>query len=320
MTGSIIIFGGSGFIGSHLIEYLVSNGEADIISVDIKRPRKCVAGVEYISADVRDLSEFSVSGAVKRIYNLAAIHTTPGHPSHEYYETNVGGALQIVEFAKKHDVDEIIFTSSISVYGPGEATKAETSDLKPVSAYGYSKMLAEHVHGNWAREKADRRLTTVRPAVVFGPGEGGNFTRLASLLRRGVFVYPGRRDTIKACIYVEDLLHAIEFARRSDPAVKVFNGAYARQYTLEDIVGTFVRNYFQSVKTYTIPKSFVLLVASVLKATGGAKMGVHPDRVLKLVHSTDVRPGWLLSNGWNFSQGLDDALSKWAAATNRRFD
>jgi nucleoside-diphosphate-sugar epimerase len=320
MTKSIVIFGGSGFIGSHLIDSIVSNGSSDIVSIDIKPPRRRLKEVKYIQADVRSLQELEFEGGIDRIYNLAAVHTTPGHPSHEYYETNIGGALQVVEFAKRHDVREIIFTSSISVYGPGEATKAETSELKPTSAYGYSKMLAEQVHNNWARENADRRLTIVRPAVVFGPGEGGNFTRLATLLRRGVFVYPGRRDTIKACIYVEDLLQAIEFARYSGPAVKTFNGSYARKYTLEDIVTTFIKNHFQSVKTYTIPKAFVLFVASVLKAMGGAKIGVHPDRVLKLVHSTDVKPDWLLSNGWNFSGGLDDALSRWAAATNKRFD
>ncbi|UJL44073.1 NAD(P)-dependent oxidoreductase [Shewanella vesiculosa] len=119
---NIVIFGGSGFIGTHLIDSLFATA-SKIISIDIKQPTKRVKNVEYIQADVRDLSTLELFEGIDIIYNFAAIHTTPGHEHHEYYETNIMGAIEICKFATKCNIKEIVFTSSISVYGPGEDKK-----------------------------------------------------------------------------------------------------------------------------------------------------------------------------------------------------
>src|SRR5690606_6148915 len=132
------------------------------------------------------------------IYNFAAVHTTPGHEDWEYYWTNVRGAIEVCRFAERVGASRLFFTSTMSVYGPQEEPVDEDTVPRPVNAYGKSKLLAERIHEDWQAARPDRRLVVVRPAVIFGEGEGGNFTRLAGLLRRGLFVYPGRRDTIKA--------------------------------------------------------------------------------------------------------------------------
>src|SRR5690242_9509554 len=131
---SVIVFGGSGFIGSHLIRRLAAEAGNQIISVDLREPTERLSGVDYRIADVRNLRTLDVQSKVDRIYNLAAIHTTPGHPSHEYYETNIAGAAEVTSFATRYNVPEIIFTSSISVYGPSESVKTEDTPLAPVSA------------------------------------------------------------------------------------------------------------------------------------------------------------------------------------------
>src|SRR5260221_12640914 len=138
--GTSVVFGGSGFIGTHLLRTLAASSGDQVISADIRDPKNAVPGVDYRRADVRDLCDFTVSGSISTLYNLAAVHTTPGHPDHEYYETNVLGASEVTAFARRMGVKEIVFTSSISVYGPGEETKSETSPLAPVSPYGRSKM------------------------------------------------------------------------------------------------------------------------------------------------------------------------------------
>ncbi len=320
-SGVTIVFGGAGFIGTHLLRRLQANGEnSRLISVDIKRPARQVDGVEYVQADVRDLSGFEFPDNTSLIYNFAAVHTTPGHPTHEYYETNIAGALEITRLAAQHNVPEIVFTSSISVYGPGEDRKTENSLLTPVSAYGYSKMLAEKVHKNWHGGEDGRKLTIVRPAVVFGAGEGGNFTRLAKLMKKGFFIYPGRKDTIKSCISVHDLLDAIEFARSRNTGFIVFNGAYPERYTLMDIVNTFAIGHFKNVKTVNLPKWVVLGAAKLLRVMDVFKLGVHPERVLKLIRSTDVYPEWLVSQGREYPQGLARALDRWSKETNGRFN
>lgn len=318
-VGAPIVFGGSGFIGTHLLRRLVASGGAQPISVDIRDPKNVVPGVDYRRADVRDLRDFAVPGRISTIYNLAAVHTTPGHPDHEYYETNVLGATEVAAFARRMSVSEIVFTSSISVYGPGEETKSESSPLAPVSPYGRSKMLAESIHRAWLDESADRRLVIVRPAVIFGPGEGGNFTRMAKLLKAGMFVYPGRRNTIKACFYVDDLLDAIMFARQAPDRFVLFNGCYPDRYTLEQIVEAFRARHFPKARTFEIPLGVVMAGAQVLRPMAVMGLGIHPERVMKLVRSTDIVPGWLEMRNASTRGRIAAALDRWAASSNGSF-
>ncbi|WP_351000141.1 NAD(P)-dependent oxidoreductase [Shewanella sp. TB7-MNA-CIBAN-0143] len=314
----VIIFGGSGFIGNHLICSL-DNTVDTIISIDIKPPKNIVKNVEYIQADVRDLASLKVYKNIDVIYNLAAIHTTPGHEHHEYYETNIVGAIEVCKYAKKCNIKEIVFTSSISVYGPGEDQKVETTALKPTSSYGYSKKIAERIHRDWQQFDSNYKLTIVRPAVVFGHGEGGNFTRLATLLSKGWFIYPGRKDTIKACIYVGDLLNAIEFARGAHNDEVTFNGAYHHGYTLEDIINTFTKEHFPKVNTFLVPKFIVLAAAKAFRLFNALNIGIHPDRVMKLVQSTNIYPQWLVDNGKTFDDGLVRALAEWKKDSSGTF-
>ncbi|MFG1374573.1 NAD(P)-dependent oxidoreductase [Xanthobacter oligotrophicus] len=319
MSGKIIVFGGSGFVGTHLIRLLVAQGE-QVVSVDIRPQRETLPQVDYRIGDVRDLSGFEVDGPVATIYNFAAVHTTPGHPFWEYYDTNINGAIEITAWARRYGVNDIVFTSSISVYGPSEETKSEASTPAPQSAYGYSKLMAERVHRIWFDEAPGRRLTVVRPAVVFGRGERGNFTRLARLLQKGFFVYPGRRDTIKACVYVEDLLDSIAFAKNSPEPFKFYNAAYPERYTLEQVVSLFIADHFPNGKTYTIPRGVMMTGASILEKASFLKIGIHPERVMKLVRSTDIFPGWLTSKGYVFPHNLKAGLQRWSDQGNKAFD
>ena len=235
----VIVTGGAGFVGTHLLQRLVKNGAFRVVSIDIRDPGSPVEGVEYVKGDVRDLSKFEIDAPVPTIYNLAAVHKTPGHPQHEYYETNVLGAAEVAAFARRHNVKNIVFTSSISVYGPGEERKAETAALVPETAYGWSKFLAERIHRDWLEEDVSRRLVIVRPGVIFGAGERGNFTRMARLLKHGLFVYPGRQDTVKACIYVEDLLDVFESVLMTSERFVTLNACYPDRYTVKGIVDAF---------------------------------------------------------------------------------
>jgi nucleoside-diphosphate-sugar epimerase len=319
MLKKIVIFGGAGFVGSHLIKNLVNEGKFAVVSVDRRPHAKRLANVDYRTMDVRELSDLQVEGEIACIYNFAAVHTTPGHPTHEYYDTNVKGAVEITRFAERAGVNEIVFTSSISVYGPSEDTKKEDTPPAPESAYGYSKLLAEGIHRAWLERNSEAKLTIVRPAVVFGPGEGGNFARLAALLKKGFFIYPGRKDTIKACIYVEDLLAAIEFARKRGERFSLFNGAYPGRFTLQQIVETMIVHHFPKARTFMVPRSAVTLGAKGLQTVNFLNLGIHPDRVTKLVRSTDVYPAWLENNGFEFPVNLDPVIAKWSLQTNGTF-
>lgn len=314
---TVLVTGSSGFIGTHLVDRLVSSG-AEVVGVDRKPPRKIVARVRYIIGDVKDLASFNMP-KISRVFNLAAIHTTPGHPDAEYYDTNVNGALEVARLAQRDCVQQIIFTSSISVYGPSEERKTEASLPAPVSAYGKSKLMAEKIHEDWLRGDPSRSLIVMRPAVVFGAGEGGNFARMAALMKKGLFIFPGRRDTIKSCIYVEDLIDLMFAASRFNEKHSIINGSYVDCPTLEFIVTELRRKFFPKARLFDVPTGVVMTAAKALSTLDGFGLGVHPERVTKLLKSTYVYPEWSEKYGLASIGGFGVGLDRWADATQNTF-
>jgi nucleoside-diphosphate-sugar epimerase len=278
-------------------------------------PREQIPGVEYVRCDVRDPIAGLPMLAEPEIYNFAAIHTTPGHEDWEYFWTNVLGALHVCNYATAVGCRSLIFTSSISVYGPSETPIDESGPFKPNSAYGRSKWQAEKIHRLWARENSARSIVIVRPAVVFGRGERGNFTRLAKQLKQGTFVYPGRKDTIKSCCYVEDLVDSIGFVRDLQRPETAYNFAYPQRYTTEDICKAFFEVAGYGVPKFVVPLP-LLLVAGLgfeILSAAGLKTSINRARMMKLVNSTNIVPRVLEGLGYHFDTDIESGLRRWFA-------
>ncbi len=319
-----IVFGGAGFIGSHLLKTLAADYPgAELYSVDTAaEARFRVEGVHYVEHDVCEAIPRQLCGTDSAIiFNLAAVHTTPGHEDWEYYHTNVLGACNVCRYASEIGARQIVFTSSISVYGPGEAPKDEDTKITPVSAYGRSKMMAEAIHELWRAERADdRRLTIVRPAVIYGAGERGNFTRLAALLAKGRFVYPGRRDTIKSCGYVKDLVSSMLFMAARPVNKIVYNFCYPERYTSEDICAAFSDAAGYKRPRLVAPIGLMLLGGLAFEVVSrlGIKTKVNRARVKKLYHSTNIVPKRLLEASFRYSYTLRDSLTDWQSTSQNR--
>jgi nucleoside-diphosphate-sugar epimerase len=316
-----LVLGASGFIGTRLVRHLVEQGQP-VRAVDILPPRVVLPGVEYLDLDVRRPLPDAAGQGVSRLYNLAAVHRTPGHPADEYYETNVLGAIHATALADRCGVGTIVFTSSISVYGPCEDTVSESSPLRPASSYGRSKRMAELIHERWLETGEGRRLIVVRPGVVFGPGEVGNYTRLARALRGGYFFFPGRRDTVKSGGYVDELVLTLDFALARNERYVLYNFAYPEISTTEAIVEALGRLIGKRRKPPTLPVTPLLVAASAFEVLNalGVKNTIHRDEVMKLVRSTRISPEWLKSNGYPFTTDLEVALGRWRDETQGRFD
>lgn len=310
-----VIFGGAGFIGRHLAAELISSGYSVLVADT--DPENAPEGAQFASVDVRRPIQLPVAPP-EVVFNLAAVHRTPGHADHEYYDTNVAGALNVTAWAEKVGVRRLSLVSSISVYGPSDELKDEESAPEPRSAYGRSKLLAEQIHEDWAARDGDRQLSVARPAVVFGPGERGNFTRLAGALERRRFVYPGRKDTIKACGYVSDLARALLFAAEQDEPYFLYNYCYPRDYTIEEICET-----FREVAGYPLPRMLPKpVMSSVLKASsvaGGKHSGAMlVARMQKLTASTHIAARALGKAGFEWETDLELGLRRWLEATPDR--
>lgn len=312
--GGVLLIGGSGFIGTRIAARLLISGKKNFVRVvDVKAPPLELGGIDYYRHDVRDPIPLEVGKGVSVIYNLAAVHRTPGHPAHEYYETNVNGALNCTGLAEACGIRRIAFTSSISIYGPTEETLTEESTPAPSSDYGRSKRIAEAIHCRWLEGRQDRRLVIVRPGVIFGPGENGNYTSLGKALRRGYFFYPGRSDTVKSGAHVDELVRSLEFALERDERYVLFNLAYPDMSTISEIVQAFTETAGYSARCATVPLPLLLAAAKPFEILNrlGFDTRIHSERVMKLVSSTKIYPGWLQSNGYRFETDLAGGLCKW---------
>ena len=316
MVKNAIVFGGAGFFGSHLLKRFAEERRYNqLYSVDIREPRFASDGVDYLNFDIRQPIPAKLCGdGPFDIFNFAAVHVTPGHEDWEYYWTNVSGATNVCRFASDVGADHILFTSSMMVYGPTEVPKDEDTPVEPVNAYGRSKVLAEGVHRLWQSVRpGERRLTIVRPGVIYGLAEHGNFTRLSHALRQRRFVYPGRTDTIKACGYIDDLISSmIQMGERSD-GVFLYNFCHPQRYTSKEICTAFAQVAGYREPRIVAPFWFLELVASAFEvfAMFGLQTDINRARVRKLYQSTNMVPKRLAEVGFNYCYDLLAGLSAW---------
>jgi NAD dependent epimerase/dehydratase family enzyme len=151
---------------------------------------------------------------------------------------------------------------------------------------------------------------------VFGPGEAGNFTRLAHSLKAGYFFYPGRSDTIKACGFVEDLIRSLIFMDERGPGTHLYNYAYPDPYTVRDICNAFMRVGGFSAATPTVPHRLLLMASYITEIANsiGLRNDINRARVSKLLRSTNIVPEALTKAGFRFETNLESALRTWRAA------
>ena len=321
-----IIFGGSGFIGTHLIHMLndecIKRGDK-IYDIDIVMPGEEGVvpgivennhGVEYIRLDVRKDIDFSFSPTPDDIiFNFAAVHRTPGHEDNEYFETNILGAEHVVAFAEKYGIKRILFTSSIAPYGACEDLKYETTLPTPNTPYGISKYIAEKIHICWCEKKTDRSLTILRPGIVYGKGEHGNMTRLYNAIKGHYYFYAGRKDTIKACIYVKELVNFMKYRMITNSfyGYDVFNCTFEPAYTIEQIVESIKSSTNLKGRVVPVVPAWILLTMATILSSLGIKKGIHPARVKKLMISTNISGNKLANSNYVFQYTLDDSFKAW---------
>lgn len=328
-----IIFGGSGFIGTHLIHLLrqecirpgdnlydldlVMPGEEGVVPGIVEKNE----GVTYVRADVRKpLTLDFVPTENDVIFNLAAVHRTPGHPDEAYFETNIRGAENVTAFAEQYGIRKILFTSSIAPYGASEELKTEETLPMPNTPYGISKLVAEEIHRTWQARDPRRELTIVRPGIVYGKGEHGNMTRLYKGQRKHYFFYAGRKDTIKACIYVKELVRFFKerMLDHSYPGVGLYNCTFEPAYTIEEICTAMQAATGMHSFVPLIPGKLLIAAATILGPIGGKKVGIHPARVRKLMVSTNVSGKKLAATGYKFHYTLEESFRDWFEDCGRK--
>ena len=337
---TVVIFGGTGFIGTHLAQHwLRENLARKVILVDLAPPRNEPYSADlqgalgdgravFVHGDVRNIAwRDQLPSHADLVFNLAAIHREPGHRAHEYFETNLCGAENVCSWASDAHCKRMVFTSSISPYGPSEEQKNEDSLPVPETPYGSSKLAAEKIHKAWQVACPERGLLILRPGVVFGPGEGGNVTRLLRSLMKGYFFYMGNKQTRKAGGYVKELGHVaqfgLEYQDRTGEAFTLLNFSMSPTPALKEFVDAIQKTAGIRRHPLSVPRSLLLGVSYPIDAvakTFRIRQPISPVRVRKLFRSTSIDPKRLRDLGYQWKYTLEEAFVDWKRDLPRDFE
>lgn len=305
----ILITGGSGFIGTRLIDELIKENHEIIIYDKIKStkyPELCVVD------DVRNSEAFvKACQEVDIIYNLAAEHADNVTPLSLYADVNVGGAKNVILAAKTNNIKKIIFTSSVAIYGLNVGTPTEDTEAKPFNEYGRTKYEAEKIFLDWQKEDENNNLQIIRPAVVFGEENRGNVYNLINQISTGKFAMIGDGENKKSMGYVGNIAKFLCELKNSNKKLDIFNFAGKNDLSTKQIV-EIVRDELNITKSFPkIPYSIGIFAGfcfDILSKLTGKKFPVSVVRIQKFTAETTVSTKHLFESGFEESFSLENGL------------
>ncbi|MCY0897452.1 MAG: NAD-dependent epimerase/dehydratase family protein [Firmicutes bacterium] len=191
----VLVTGGAGFIGSHVVDALRSGGHEVVVLDNLSHGSREVLppSVPFIEGDILEPDQWVAAvGSVDVVIHLAAqirVEYAESHPEVDV-RTNVEGTVRILQAARALGAREIRFASSAAVYGDNpHVPLAEDATCAPISYYGLDKWTGEH-YVRFEESRGGLAAVILRLANVYGPrqrtaGEGGVVAVFAEALARG---------------------------------------------------------------------------------------------------------------------------------------
>lgn len=234
----VLVTGGTGFTGSHLVRQLVEAGaDVRIITRDAERARSLPGGIDIVQGDVTDpsITAEAVRGC-DVVYHLAATFREAGVPDSRYSAVHVEATRDLLEAARAEGVRRFVHCSTVGVHSHIPDPPAdETWPYTPDDIYQQTKADGEQLALRFQQEH-DFPLTVIRPAPIYGPGD----LRLRKLFRaiaRRRFAMVGSGKPYFHMVHVEDLARGMRLAAERDEAVgEVFILAGDEYVTLSELV------------------------------------------------------------------------------------
>ena len=249
----ILVTGGAGFIGSHVVEYF--HGRAEVVVLDNFRSghRRNLNGLVHtlIEGSILDRAKLDEAmRGVDQVYHLAAMISVPESmlKPRECVELNVTGTLHVLEAATAAKVGKVVLASSAAVYGDNPTVpKLETMLPEPLSPYAVTKLDGEYYLDLFRRERA-LATTSLRFFNVFGPRQDPLSPYAAAVpifIEKAVNGEPitvyGDGEQTRDFIYVKDIVAALTYAAAHAEMSGVFNVGYGRKMTVKSLAEEIIR-------------------------------------------------------------------------------
>jgi UDP-glucose 4-epimerase len=279
---TILVTGGAGYIGSHVVRQLVERGERVVVLDNLSTGyRSAVLGAPLVVGDTGDreaVARVLAEHSVATVMHFAAHTIVPESVSNplKYYGNNTCGTRNLLECCDRAGVASVVFSSTAAVYGiPAEGLAREDSPTAPINPYGLSKLMSEWMLRDLAAV-TPLRYVALRYFNVAGSDPGGRIghtapqatllvkvaCQQAAGVRPAVSIfgtdYPTPDGTgVRDYIHVEDLaaahLRALDYLRAGG-ASTTLNCGYGHGYSVRDVLKTVERVSGKPLKVVEAPR------------------------------------------------------------------
>ena len=247
----VLVTGGAGFIGSHLVEALVA-GKHEVTVVDnlstgkMDNIKAVKDKITFVKGDISDANLLNkVCAKQDYVFHLAANASVPYSVQHplETHEVNSTGTLKVLIAARDAGVKRLIYSSSAAVYGDEPTLpKTETSAIKPLTPYALTKLTGEE-YTIMFNKLYGMETVALRYFNVYGPRQdpsspySGVITKFITALRnKNAPIIFGSGIQTRDFVYVKDVVQANLKAMTANCAGKVFNIATGVQVTINEML------------------------------------------------------------------------------------
>lgn len=281
-----LVTGATGFIGSHVVERLLSEGRHGVIAIvrNVREHKNIMslrdAGAVIVEGSFYDktiLEEMFRKFAIRNVIHTAALRGAGCGKKEDYLAVNVHGTEVLLEEALKNHVARFIFCSSVGVYGtvPDELPAMVTTALKGDNDYHSSKIMSERK----VQEFIDKGLNAfiVRPTITYGKRHSGFPSTLVKLVRRRMLVLP-LRDTKIHLLHVDSLVEVfVRILNIENIPSRIFIVADESAVSLRELVDAIYYSFYKTKypSFLRLPNCVFQLAAMFLRLINEKKWAVR---------------------------------------------
>ncbi|HIC8756709.1 NAD-dependent epimerase/dehydratase family protein [Elizabethkingia anophelis] len=313
----IAVIGGSGFVGTRLIDILVSTGQYNLLNID-KNVSEKFPDISVVGNVMDKDTLISQLQGVDIVVLLAAEHRDDVTPVSLYYDVNVEGMRNTLEAMEANNVKRIIFTSSVAIYGLDKNNPDESFPADPFNHYGKSKWEAEQVLQKWYKEHEDWNINIIRPTVIFGEGNRGNVYNLLNQIANGKFMMIGKGNNQKSMSYIRNVIAFIKFLIEEKKAgYNIYNYVDKPDFTTNDLVHHTSEILNKNIPTTHIPYWIGMLGGygfDILAWLSRKKLNISSVRVKKFCAVTQYDSTKAMTSGfkppYTMEEGLKNMLNQ----------
>jgi len=309
----ISLVGGSGFVGTRLIELLKQNSRYQLINID-KNISSIYPEITTI-ADVRDKEKLRILLQDQDvIVLLAAEHRDDVYPTSLYYDVNVEGARNVLDAMDACGVKKLIFTSSVAIYGLNKNNPNEEHPADPFNHYGKSKWYAEEIFREWYNNNSEgKTLTIIRPTVIFGERNRGNVYNLLKQISSGRFLKVGSCNNKKSMAYVGNVVSLLSYFIENAQGYNLYNYIDKPDLTMNELIDVVGKSLGRKIPSVKIPYFFGMLGGycfDLLAKITGKKLSVSSVRVKKFCATTQFDAEKVFASGFKSACTLSEGLEQ----------